>query len=85
VRIFEITAPVTGTVNAAPGSQPKPPAGAMTTTAVRPVSPAANVSIGGTSITDPNKFRQDIIQKVKTDSKAAEQFADLLATLLKVK
>lgn len=77
--------PTTNTSMPAPGSQPKPPTGAVSPQAVKPADPAANVQVGGTTIMDPNKFKQDIINKIKTDSKAAGQFGDLLTTLLKKK
>lgn len=74
--------PTTGGSMPAPGSQPRPPAGAQTPMAVQPPGTAANVRVGGATVMDPNKFKKDIINKIKTDSRAAEKFGDLLATLL---
>lgn len=74
--------PTTNTSMPAPGSQPKPPAGAQTPNAVQPPGAAANVQVGGASIVDPNKLKQAIVDRMRTDTQAAAKFGDLLTQLL---
>lgn len=71
-----------------PGYQPpKPAPGAQTRQAVppvQPVQPAANLAIASQTM-DPEKFKRDIANKLKTDPKAGEEFATLLSRLLQKK
>jgi hypothetical protein len=66
----------------APGAAVQPAPGAQTSTAVKPVTPAANVSIGGAAVMNPDKFKQDIVNKLKTDPEASKTFAEILAKLM---
>ncbi len=66
----------------APGAAVNPAPGTQTSTAVKPVTPAANVSIGGAGIMNPDKFKQDIANKLKTDPNASKDFAEILAKLM---